>query len=96
VARYGGDEFVVLLHRTTIMAARAALTRMSRAVAALPVEHGRGVTVSVGVAAVRPGESGADALGRADAAMYRAKRAGGNRIRSGGEAGAAVAERVSE
>jgi diguanylate cyclase (GGDEF)-like protein len=81
VVRYGGDEFVVVLPATTLTVAQAALTRAARAVAALPVDVGAGVTVSVGVVRLQAGSPDA-ALADADAAMYRAKRAGGNRVLS--------------
>ena len=44
--------------------------------------EGFGVTLSAGVARLRPGESAAELVGRADAALYRAKRAGRNRVRT--------------
>ncbi len=78
VVRYGGDEFVVVMPTTTLPVAQAALTRATRAVAALPVDVGAGVTMSVGVVRVQLGGEPAAALAAADAAMYRAKRAGGN------------------
>jgi diguanylate cyclase (GGDEF)-like protein len=80
VARHGGDEFVILLPRTTLPAAEATLTRAARAVATLPADQGRGVTVSIGVTTLRTGEPAETLLKRADTAMYTAKRHGGNLV----------------
>ena len=80
VARYGGDEFVALLPGAPLAAAEAALGRAVRAVADLPMDLSRGVTLSVGVIAIRPNETQSSVLARADAAMYLAKRAGGNAV----------------
>jgi diguanylate cyclase (GGDEF)-like protein len=82
VARYGGDEFVALLPGAPLSAAEAALNRAVRAVANLPTEMARGVTLSVGVVSLLPHETAAQVLSRADAAMYLAKRAGGNSVRA--------------
>jgi len=90
VARYGGDEFVALLPGAPLSAAEAALSRAVDAVARLPMDLSRGVTLSIGVIALRPQESAAQALARADAAMYLAKRGGGNSVAA--VAGDAVSE----
>jgi diguanylate cyclase (GGDEF)-like protein len=80
VARYGGDEFIALLPGAPLHAAENALNRAVNAVAALPHDLSHGVTLSVGVVTLRPQESATRALARADAAMYQAKRQGGNGV----------------
>jgi diguanylate cyclase (GGDEF)-like protein len=80
-ARYGGDEFLVVLPHTTLPRAGFFADRVRDAVRQLTV-HGLRLSVSIGVAALsRPGstETADDLLQRADAAAYRAKRDGGDR-----------------
>jgi diguanylate cyclase (GGDEF)-like protein len=78
--RYGGEEFVLLLPGTDADALRPLAEELRRAVATGLSGNGRGVTVSVGGAVLRPGEDNAHWLARADAAMYEAKRQGRDRV----------------
>jgi diguanylate cyclase (GGDEF)-like protein len=80
VARYGGDEFIALLPGAPLPAAEAALQRAVTSVANLPSNAAHGVTLSIGAVSLRPQETASRALARADAAMYQAKRKGGNGI----------------
>jgi len=81
VARLGGDEFAVLAATSVSWSGEQLAERLRSAVAAI---GGRaGVTASVGIAEVEPGDDIEDLLHRADAAMYRAKSAGGDRVVSG-------------
>lgn len=82
LARFGGEEFVVLLPGTALEEAQQALTRLQRSLsAALFMHDGREVfvTFSAGVTAWRQGEALAVTLERADEALYEAKRTGKNR-----------------
>ena len=82
LARFGGEEFVVLLPATPVAEAQQALTRLQRGLSeALFLHENREVfvTFSAGVTAWRPGESLEVALERADEALYEAKRTGKNR-----------------
>ena len=80
VARLGGDEFAVLADISVTFSAEELAERLRQAVAG--VGSRSGVTASVGVAEVQPGDDVEDLMHRADAAMYRSKSAGGNRITS--------------
>ncbi len=82
LARFGGEEFVVLLPDTAVAEAQQALTRLQRSLTeALFLHDGREVfvTFSAGVTAWRAGEPLQPALERADEALYEAKRTGKNR-----------------
>jgi diguanylate cyclase (GGDEF)-like protein len=77
VARLGGDEFAVLLPRTRRDDGLVKAEALDRVINGLTVEwHGRLIAVraSLGFQTFGPGDDGLDLLGRADAAMYAAKR----------------------
>jgi diguanylate cyclase (GGDEF)-like protein len=78
VARLGGDEFAVLADALLPADDATLADRLRAAVAAVGAGHG--VTASVGRALVGPADDVAGVLHRADAAMYRAKAAGGDRV----------------
>lgn len=79
-ARWGGEEFLVILPETEIEGGMAAAEKIRRAVGGLRFEGGLAVTVSAGVAAYRPDESADGLVERADAAMYQAKSQGRDRV----------------
>ena len=82
LARFGGEEFVVLMPGAAVDEASQVLTRLQRSLTeALFLHEGREVfvTFSAGVTAWRKGEALEPALERADEALYEAKRTGKNR-----------------
>lgn len=79
--RFGGEEFLVLLTDTNLEGARVTAERIRQCVERLPFNTPDGaipVTVSIGVAEYRPGESSRSLLDRADKALYEAKDSGRN------------------
>jgi diguanylate cyclase (GGDEF)-like protein len=85
-ARYGGEEFVVLLRNPSPAVALEVGERVRSSVAALDLTRMgvARVTVSVGVAVARQADQPiADLTAQADAALYRAKRAGRDRVLAG-------------
>jgi diguanylate cyclase (GGDEF)-like protein len=84
VARWGGDEFTLLLPKTGLAGALALAEKIRAAVANSPFEIDTGsldITISVGVAAYpEHGDAGKDLVAAADAAMYQAKARGRNRV----------------
>jgi diguanylate cyclase (GGDEF)-like protein/PAS domain S-box-containing protein len=83
IGRLGGEEFAVCMPALTIEDAygfadmlRQAVATAASEIVAKPIV----TTISIGVAELLPSEDAASLLARADAAMYEAKRAGGNRV----------------
>jgi len=85
IARTGGEEFVVLLPRTSLAEAAQVGEKLRSIVELTEFPGGAGqpggaLTISVGAASLRTGESGSDLLARADTALYEAKDQGRNRL----------------
>ncbi len=84
VARYGGDEFVVLLPETDLEQAMPIAGRVLEEVRKSPYLHGKKIfplSVSIGVACLhRHQDSAGTLLREADQALYEAKRTGRNRV----------------
>lgn len=86
MARFGGEEFVLLIPNSSVREGLALLEKLRKAIEACPF-HFKGepvtITVSMGLTAFRQGERHETALQRADQALYRAKDEGRNRIEQG-------------
>ncbi len=100
-ARYGGEEFVVVLPNTILQAAATLGEYIRTAVMTKELKKrstgenlGR-ITVSIGVAALRPGETPQALIERADSCLYAAKRSGRNRVISEADAEAAASAKVA-
>jgi eukaryotic-like serine/threonine-protein kinase len=85
VCRYGGEEFALVMSEMHGIPADTA-ERLRKTVETLSVPGPHGpvhITVSIGVADLRPGDSLDTVLARADEALYRAKEGGRNQVRHG-------------
>ena len=84
LARYGGDEFALLLPNTESDTAVAVADRLREAVAIVDGDPSSeplpAVTVSIGVATSRTSISLSELMSQADAALYRAKQTGRDRV----------------
>ncbi|KAF0243268.1 MAG: diguanylate [Planctomycetota bacterium] len=83
-ARYGGEEFAVIFPGATLAEARAVCLSVLEAVRSAEVDGGAGgkirISASIGLAELRSGDTPESLIARADAAQYRAKYGGKNRL----------------
>lgn len=80
LARWGGEEFVMLLPDTTLEAARALAERLRQLIAKHAFNVVGDITASLGVTALTADDSLACCMKRLDGALYKAKRAGRNQV----------------
>ena len=82
VARYGGDEFVLLMPETNVSQAAILMERLRRQINRVSIPKVGPITISCGVAqwSASPDESPAAIISRADQALYQAKQKGRNRV----------------
>ncbi len=90
VARFGGEEFLILLPDTPAKGAMALAEQIRLAVHKLRIQRGEGndshpISISIGVALPNAGESMSQVIERADQALYQAKNAGRNCVRLASE-----------
>jgi diguanylate cyclase (GGDEF)-like protein len=96
LARWGGEEFVILLPLSDVPMAVRFAEILREAIATLSFDHGKPVACSFGVAQLVAGENAERLVGRADEALYRAKLNGRNRVEmASGVAGTSTVEAVA-
>ena len=86
LARWGGEEFLLMLPETEVTEALQVLRRMAESVRAITIpglDIGRDVTFSAGLVQRMDGEPFAETISRADKAMYAAKGSGRNKVVTG-------------
>lgn len=85
-ARFGGEEFVILLPDTSLDGARQFAEKIRTTIQKLSIKRAdkneaiTNITVSLGVAGYRKGENISEFIGRADNALYKSKSQGRNRV----------------
>lgn len=79
-ARWGGEEFLILIESTTLENAAKMAEKLRKVIMEHEFPEVKTVTCSFGVASYHPDETGESFIGRADSALYRAKESGRNRV----------------
>lgn len=79
-ARWGGEEFLILIESTTLENASILADKLRKTIMEYEFPEVKKVTCSFGVTAYQPDESGEIFISRADSALYRAKEGGRNRV----------------
>jgi diguanylate cyclase (GGDEF)-like protein len=80
LARWGGEEFIILLLNTPLNSAVSVAEALRELVEKEPFEIAGHITCSFGVSALRSNEQGSELLQRVDALLYQAKNSGRNRV----------------
>jgi diguanylate cyclase (GGDEF)-like protein len=80
IARWGGEEFLVIVPDVDAPGLQRVAERLRAAIAGLSIASVGPVTASFGTTLVQPGDTLDSVLQRADLALYRAKERGGNRV----------------
>jgi len=82
LARWGGDEFMVVLPKSTLGTAKELAERIRQKIKEAPAPGDFTITLSLGVVERRNDETPASLMARADQALYRSKAAGKDTVSS--------------
>jgi diguanylate cyclase len=94
LGRFGGEEFLIVLPATSLDDAQVCAERLRISVSSLTglADPDERITISIGLAECRPGETADDLLSRVDSALYRAKQNGRDRVAIAAAPGAPAAD----